>query len=95
MVFRTVNQSTEDPMSASCFVIKYNDLNFRIHNAIHCGDALFLTCDKLDIKAANLRTNKFEEAVSRSKTMIWEKISALTEEFAKIKTDNDIEFTRY
>lgn len=95
MKFKSNAKYNEDPKSGSIFALKDNSLGIVIHKYVGCGDALFLNCSALDILKYNLRTEDFNEAVSKAKEIIMCKVKKIREDSYRFYADNNIEIDRY
>ena len=95
MKFKSNAKYGENPKTGSIFALKYNSLGIVIHKYAGSGDALFLNCSALDIFNYDLRTEDFNEAVSKSKEIIMCKNKKIKEDSYKFYSDSNIEFDRY
>lgn len=95
MKFKSNAKYGEDPKSGSIFALKYNSLGIVIHKYVGYGDALFLNCSALDIFNYNLRTEDFNEAVSKAKEVVIRKVKKIREDSYRFYSDKNIEFDRY
>lgn len=95
MKFKSNAKYNEDPKSGSIFALKYNSLRIVIHKYIGYGDTLFLNCSILGIYNYDLRTEDFEEAVSKTKEIIMREVKKIREDSYRFYADNNIEIDRY
>lgn len=95
MKFKSNAKYGEEPKTGSIFALEYNSLGIVIHKYVGCGDALFLNCSALDIFNYNLRTEDFNEAVSKAKEVVIRKVKKIREDSYRFYSDNNIEFDRY
>lgn len=95
MKFKSNAKYNEDPKTGSIFALKYNSLGIVIHKYVGCGDALFLNCSALDILNHNLKTEDFEEAVSKAKEVVMREVKKIREDAYRFYSDSNIEFDRY
>lgn len=95
MKFKSNAKYGEEPKTGSIFALKYNSLGIVIYKYVGCGDALFLNCSALDILNYNLRTEDFNEAVSKAKEVVIRKVKKIREDSYRFYSDNNIEFDRY
>lgn len=95
MKFKSNAKYNEKPEIGSIFTLKDNSLGISIHKYVGCGDALFLNSKALNIDNYNLRTEDFEEAVSKTKEIIMREVKKIREDSYRFYSDNNIEFDRY
>lgn len=79
----------------SIFDLKDNSLKLSIHKYAGCGDNLYLSCYELGISRKDLETEDFNEAVSKSKEIVTERMKHLREEAYRFCMDTHIEIVRY
>ena len=79
MKFKSNAKYDEEPKTGSIFALKYNSLRIVIHKYVGCGDTLFLNCSTLGIYNYDLRTEDFEEAVSKAKEIIMREVKKIRE----------------
>lgn len=94
MKFKSNAKYNEEPKTGSVFALKDNSLEIVIHKYVGCGDALFLNCSALDIFNYNLRTEDFNEAVSKAKEIIMCKVKKIRADSYRFYSDNNIEIVR-
>ena len=75
--------------------MKDNSLKLSIHKYVGCGNDLFLSCCELGISTKNLETENFNEAVSKSKEIVSERVKHLREEAYRFCMDTHVEIVRY
>lgn len=95
MKFKSNAKYNEDPKTGSIFTLKSNSLGIIIHKYVGCGDALFLSSKALNIDNYNLKTEDFEEAVSKAKEIIMREVRKIREDAYRFCSDSNIEFDRY
>ena len=95
MKFKSNAKYNEEPKAGSIFALEYNSLKIIIHKYVGCGNVLFLNCSVLDIYNHNLRTEDFEEAVSKAKEVIMCEVEKIREDSYRFCMDKNIEFVRY
>lgn len=95
MKFKSNAKYDEEPKTGSIFALKYNSLRIVIHKYVGCGDTLFLNCSTLGIYNYDLRTEDFEEAVSKAKEVVIRKVKKIREDSYRFCMDNNIEIDRY
>ena len=95
MKFKSNARYKEKPEDGSIFDLKDNSLKLSIHKYAGCGNDLFLSCCELGISTKNLETENFNEAVSKSKEIVSERVKHLREEAYRFCMDNNIEIVRY
>lgn len=95
MKFKSNAKYDEEPKTGSIFALKYNSLRIVIHKYVGCGDTLFLNCSTLGIYNYDLRTEDFEEAVSKAKEIIMREVKKIREDAYRFCMDNNIEIVRY
>lgn len=95
MKFKSNVKYNEDPKTGSIFTLKSNYLGIIIHKYVGCGDALFLDSKALNIDNYNLKTEDFNEAVSKAKEVVMREVKKIREDAYKFCLDNRIEFDRY
>lgn len=95
MKFKSNAKYGEEPKTGSIFALEYNSLKIVIHKYVGCGNVLFLNCSALDIYNHNLRTEDFEEAVSKAKEVVMSKVEKIREDSYRFYSDNNIEIARY
>lgn len=79
----------------SIFDLKNNNLNIAIHHYIGCGDNWFLSCHVLGIKAWNLHSTDFNEAVLKAKDIINKKVDDIVKEKDKFVKETENVLVRY
>lgn len=78
----------------SMYDLKNNPLGICIHKHVGCGDNLYLTCPKLDIRDRALFTEDMPEAVKKSQWIIRGALRDISlNAMAFILDDSDIEYT--
>ncbi len=77
------------------FDLKDNSLKLSIHKYVGCWDNLYLSCYELGISRKDLETEDFNEAVSKSKEIVAERMKYLRDEAHKFIVDECIEIVRY
>ena len=95
MKFKSNAKYNEEPKTGSIFALKYNSLKIVIHKYVGFGDTLFLNCSPLGIYNYDLRTEDFEEAVSKAKEIIMSEVKKIREDSYRFYSDSNIEFDRY
>ena len=95
MKFKSNAKYNEDPKTGSIFTLKSNSLGIIIHKYVGCGDALFLNSKALNIDNYNLRTEDFNEAVSKAKEVVMREVKKIREDSYRFYSDNNIEIVRY
>ena len=95
MKFKSDAKCGKDVKTGDVFDLKDNSLGISIHKYVGCGDALFLNSKALNIDNYDLRTEDFDEAVSKAKEVIMCKVKKIREDSYRFCTDNNIEFDRY
>lgn len=78
----------------SIYDLKNNPLGICIHKYAGCGDNLYLTCHKLDIRDRDLFTDDIVEAVKKSQGIIRDVLRDISlNAMAFILDDSDVEYT--
>ena len=78
----------------SIYDLKNNPLGICIHKYVGCGDNLYLTCHKLNIRDRDLSTDDIVEAVKKSQGIISEVLRNINlNAKAFILDDSDVECT--
>lgn len=95
MKFKSNARYKEKPEDGSIFDLKDNSLKLSIHKYTGCGNNLFLSCCELGISTKNLETENFNEAVSKSKEIVSERVKHLREEAYRFCMDTHVEIVRY
>lgn len=95
MKFKSNAKYGEKPENGSIFELKDNSLRICIHKYVGCGDALFLSCHALNIDKHDLRTEDFNEAVSKAKEVISAEMKRLREEAYRFCMDTHVEIVEY
>lgn len=95
MKFKSNARYKEKPEDGSIFDLKDNSLKLSIHKYVGCGDNLYLSCYELGISRKDLETEDFNEAVSKSKEIVTERMKYLRDEAHKFIVDECIEIVRY
>ena len=95
MKFKSNAKYGEEPKTGRIFALEYNSLKIVIHKYVGYGDTLFLNCNTLGIFNYNLRTEDFNEAVSKAKEVVIRKVKKIREDSYRFCSDNNIEFDRY
>ena len=95
MKFKSNARYKEKPEDGSIFDLKDNSLKLSIHKYAGCGNDLFLSCYELGISTKNLETEDFNEAVSKSKELVSERVKHLREEAYRFCMDTHVEIVRY
>ena len=95
MKFKSNAEYNKEPKTGSIFALKYNSLKIVIHKYVGCGDALFHNCSTLDIDNYDLKTEDFDEAVSKAKEVISCKVKKIREDSYRFCMDNNIEIVRH
>lgn len=95
MKFKSNAKYNENPKKGSIFSLKDNQLGISIHKYIGCGDALFLNVKELGIDNYDLKTEDFNEAVSKAKEIISSKVSKLNVMSELFCSDENIELVKY
>lgn len=95
MKFKSNARYKEKPEDGSIFDLKDNSLKLSIHKYVGCGNDLFLSCYELGISTKNLETEDFNEAVSKSKEIVSERVKHLREEAYRFCMDTHVEIVRY
>lgn len=95
MKFKSNAKYKEEPKTGSVFTLQDNSLGISIHKYVGCGDALFLNIKALSIDNYDLRTEDFEEAVSKAKEVVMREVKKIREDAYRFYSDNSIEFDRY
>lgn len=95
MKFKSNAKYKEEPKTGSVFTLQDNSLGISIHKYVGCGDALFLNSKALNIDNYDLRTEDFEEAVSKAKEVVMREVKKIREDACRFYVDGNIEFDRY
>lgn len=95
MKFKSNARYKEKPEDGNIFDLKDNSLKLSIHKYAGCGNDLFLSCYELGISTKNLETEDFNEAVSKSKEIVSERVKHLREEAYRFCMDTHVEIVRY
>ncbi len=95
MKFKSDAKYEKDVKTGDVFDLKDNSLGISIHKYVGCGDALFLNSKALNIDNYDLRTEDFDEAVSKAKEVIMCKVKKIREDSYRFYSDNNIEIVRY
>lgn len=95
MKFKSNARYKEKLEDGSIFDLKDNSLKLSIHKYAGCGNDLFLSCYELGISTKNLETEDFNEAVSKSKEIVSERVKHLREEAYRFCMDTHVEIVRY
>ena len=95
MKFKSNAKYNKEPKTGSIFTLKDNSLRISIHKYVGCGDALFLNSTTLGIDNYDLETEDFNEAVSKSKEIVTERMKYLRDEAHKFIVDEYIEIVKY
>lgn len=95
MKFKSNAKYKGEPKTGSIFTLQDNSLRIVIHKYVGCGDTLFLNCSTLGIYNYDLRTEDFEEAVSKVKEVVMREVKKIRENAYRFYSDNNIEFDRY
>lgn len=95
MKFKSNARYKEKLKDGSIFELKDNSLKLSIHKYMGCGDNLYLSCYELGISRKDLETEDFNEAVSKSKEIVAEKMKHLREEALRFCMDTHVEIVRY
>lgn len=95
MKFKSNAKYDEEPKTGSIFALEYNSLRIVIHKYVGFGDTLFLNCSALNIFNRDLKTEDFEEAVSKAKKIIMREVEKIREDSCRFYSDNNIEIVRY
>lgn len=95
MKFKSNARYKEKLEDASIFKLKDNSLKLSIHKYTGCGDNLYLSCYELGISRKDLETEDFNEAVSKSKEIVSERVKHLREEAYRFCMDTHVEIVRY
>ena len=95
MKFKSNAGYKEKLEDGSIFDLKDNSLKLSIHKYAGCGDNLYLSCYELGISTKNLETEDFNEAVSKSKEIVSERVKHLREEAYRFCMDTHVEIVRY
>ena len=95
MKFKSDAEYGKDVKTGNVFDLKGNSLGICIHKYVGCGNALFLNIRALSINNYDLRTEDFNEAVSKAKEIIMSKVKKIREDAYKFYSDTNIEFDRY
>lgn len=95
MNFKSDAEYGKDVKTGDVFDLKDNSLGICIHKYAGCGNALFLNIRALSINNYDLRTEDFNEAVSKAKEIIMSKVKKIREDAYKFYSDTNIEFDRY
>lgn len=95
MKFKSDAEYGKDVKTGDVFDLKDNSLGICIHKYAGCGNALFLNIRALSINNYDLRTEDFNEAVSKAKEIIMSKVKKIREDSYRFYSDNNIEFDRY
>lgn len=95
MKFKSNAKYNEEPKTGSIFALKYNSLRIVIHKYVGCGDMLFLNCSTLGICNYDLRTEDFEEAVSKVKEVVMREVKKIRVDAYRFYSDSNIEVDRY
>ena len=95
MEFKSNAGYKEKPENGSIFDLKDNSLKLSIHKHMGCGDNLYLSCYELGISKKDLETEDFNEAVSKSKEIVAERMKHLRDEAHKFISDECIEIVGY
>lgn len=95
MKFKSDANYGKDVKTGDVFDLKDNSLGISIHKYVGCGDALFLNSKALNIDNYDLRTEDFDEAVSKAKEVIMCKVKKIREDAYRFYADNNIEIIRY
>lgn len=95
MKFKSNAKYKEEPKTGSVFTLQDNSLRISIHKYVGCGDALFLNSKALNIDNYDLRTEDFEEAVSKAKEVVMREVKKIREDACRFYVDGNIEFDRY
>lgn len=95
MKFKSDANYGKDVKTGDVFDLKDNSLGISIHKYVGCGDALFLNSKALNIDNYDLRTEDFDEAVSKAKEVIMCKVKKIREDAYRFYADNNIEIVRY
>nr|DAZ42012.1 MAG TPA: hypothetical protein [Caudoviricetes sp.] len=94
MKFKSNAKYKGEPKTGSIFTLQDNSLRIVIHKYVGCGDTLFLNCSTLGIYNYDLRTEDFEEAVSKAKEIIMREVKKIREDSYRFYSDSNIEFDR-
>nr|DAM66131.1 MAG TPA: hypothetical protein [Caudoviricetes sp.] len=95
MKFKSNARYKEKLEDGSIFDLKDNSLKLSIHKYVGCGDNLYLSCYELGISRKDLETEDFNEAVSKSKEIVSERVKHLREEAYRFCMDTHVEIVRY
>lgn len=95
MKFKSNAKYKEKPETGSIFTLQDNSLGISIHKYVGCGDTLFLNSKALRIDNYDLKTEDFNEAVSKAKEIIMCKVKKIREDAYRFYADNNIEIDRY
>lgn len=95
MKFKSDAEYEKDVKTGDVFDLKDNSLGICIHKYAGCGNALFLNIRALSINNYDLRTEDFNEAVSKTKEIIMREVNKIREDSYRFYSDNNIEFDRY
>lgn len=95
MKFKSNARRNEKPENGSIFDLKDNSLKLSIHKYVGCGNELFLSCYELGINRHELGTEDFNEAVSKAKEIVSERMKHLREEAYRFCMDTHVEIDRY
>lgn len=95
MKFKSNARYEEKLEDGSIFALKDNSLKLSIHKYVRCGDNLYLSCYELGISQEDLETEDFNEAVSKSKEIVTERMKHLRDEAHKFIVDECIEIVGY
>lgn len=95
MKFKSNARYEEKLEDGSIFELKDNSLKLSIHKYVGCGDNLYLSCYELGISRKDLETEDFNEAVSKSKEIVTERMKYLRDEAYRFCMDTHVEIVRY
>ena len=95
MKFKSNARYKEKLEDGSIFDLKDNSMKLSIHKYAGCGDNLYLSCCELGISTKSLETEDFNEAVSKSKEIVSERVKHLREEAYRFYMDTHVEIVRY
>lgn len=79
----------------SIYELKDNGLKINIHSIVGCGDELYLSAYRLDLRDVPLNTSDFDEAVELSKEIVRKNAAYIYREAMNYVDAKNIEISKW